>query len=745
VFAGERSHLVDEVLEKGDTFAETLSGSDLGDKESGLGTLLEGIAVHLLPMGEDALREGTSGGGGTESLGETKGLGDGEVSLHVDERGSLDGLLLDDNTSSLGEGGVDATNGVIGALDLDEEDGLDESGLGGELGSVEDTSSGRDDLSTTSMDSIGVKGNIHDVESAASHVLVSESTLLGGPLEGSLHGVLDFVEVLNLLGGIDNDVGTGGVGSETPDFLGIVGIPLVFVLENTAALLDILLGVDLVVLDSSGELSAERASDHVDSVMLVGGLGEADLAGLTNDGLGVLDDGITLLEWALGELFLEILKADLNMELTATSDDVLTRLLSGANDERVGLGELTETLNELGEVGGVLDLDGDTDDGGDGVLHDLDAMSSLVVRDGSLLHEVLIDTDKSDGVTARDVSDSLDLTAHHEDSSLDVLDVEILLGSWDVVGSHDSDLLASLDGTAEDTAESVESTLIVGGHHLGDEDHEGTVLVTVLDGLSTDIIDGSFVEHGGSVVLGLLGGGELHDDHLKKSLSGVDPLLVDSLEKILHSELSLVGLEGDVEGLKHLPDGIEVAVHDVTAKLDDGLHDELDEASGELLALGTFGVGGELLDGRVEVVVTPEFLHELVSGELELIGVSVGKSGEGESPSEKSGTESDGTVGGVDLLGLTHVVELVGGDDDVGVLDDLVEGLVHGLTINLEFEDASVNLVDHHDGLDLLSEGLSEDGLSLDTDTFDVIDDDEGTIGDTEGSGDFGGEINVTW
>jgi len=368
-----------------------------------------------------------------------------------------------------------------------------------------------------------------------------------------------------------------------------------------------------------------------------------------------------------------------------------------------------------------------------------------VIGDGTLLHEVLIDTDETDSVTARNIGDSLDLAAHHEDGSLDVLDVEIVSGSWDVVGSHDSDLLASLDGTTEHSTESVESTLIVSGDHLGDEDHEGTVLVTVLDGLTAGILDGTFVEHGGSVGLSFLGGGKFHDDHLKEGLGGVDPLLENALEKILKSLLLLFVLEGDIEGLEHLPDGVEVSVHDVTAKLDDWSHDELDETSGEGLAIFSGVVSGELLGRGVEVVVTPEFLHETIAIKLELLRVGLSESGEGEGPSEKSGTEGDGTNGRVNLLGLTHVLELVSGDDDVGVLDDTLEVLVHGLTIDLKFEDTSVNLVDHHDGLNLLRESLSEDGLGLDTDTFDVIDDDEGTIGDTEGSGDLGGEVDVTW
>ena len=433
------------------------------------------------------------------------------------------------------------------------------------------------------------------------------------------------------------------------------------------------------------------------------------------------------------------------MELTATGDNMLTRLLSGADDERIGLGELTETLDELGEIGSVLDLDGDTHDGGDGVLHDLDAMSLIAIRDGSLLHQVLVNTDETDGVTARHISDSLDLAAHHEDGPLDVLDVEVVSGAWEVVRSHDSDLLAGLDGTTEDSAESVEATLVVGGHHLGDEDHKSTVLVTVLDGLATGIVDGSFVKVCSSVSLGSLGGGQLEDDHLKKGIGGIDPLLEDALEEILLSLLLLLGLEDDVEGIKHFPDGVEVVGHDVSGDLDDGAHDELDEASLERLAGVILLSGLELLLAGVVEVVTPEFGHELLSVELELLRVGHGEAGEGEGPTEEGGTEGDGTVGGVDLLGLAHILALVGGDDDVGVLDDTAEGLVHGLTIDLELEDTSVNLVDHHDGLDLLGEGLSEDGLGLHADTFDVIDDDEGTIGDTEGSSDFRGEIDVTW
>ena len=200
-----------------------------------------------------------------------------------------------------------------------------------------------------------------------------------------------------------------------------------------------------------------------------------------------------------------------------------------------------------------------------------------------------------------------------------------------------------------------------------------------------------------------------------------------------------------MKGLEHLPDSIEVAVHDVTAELNDRAHDELDEASGELFAFGTSIISLELLGRWVEVVITPELLHEAIAVELELLGVLVGEAGKCEGPAEKCRAKGNGTFGRVNLLGFTHVFEFVGRDDDVGVLDDTLEVLVHGLAIDLEFENTAVDFVNHHNRLDLLRQGLSEDSLSLHTDTLDVVDDNEGTISDSEGGSNFRGEVDVAW
>mmetsp|Transcript_10291 Transcript_10291/g.15715 ORF Transcript_10291/g.15715 Transcript_10291/m.15715 type:complete len:802 (+) Transcript_10291:228-2633(+) len=695
-------------------------------------------------MVEHHLGESSSGGGGSESLGETEGLSDGEVSLHVDERGSGNGLLTNDDTSSLGESLVDGTNGIIRSLDLDEEDGLLEDGAGGELGSVHDSSSGGDDLTTTSVDSVGMEGNIVDVESDSSHVLIAHNTLVGGPLEGSLEGVLDFVQELDTLGDINEHVGAVSVGSEAPDLLGIGLVPLELLRKNLSSLLGVLLGADLFILDEVGELVGKRASLDVESVMLVGRLGQAHLGGLVSDSLLVRDDGVSLLDIALSVLLDEILKADFNVELTATGDDVLSGLGGLAHNKGIGLGQLLETVNELGEIGGVLDVDGNTHDGGHGVLHNSDVVSGIIGGDGTLLEEVLIDTNEGDGVTARNVGDGLDLTSHHDDGSLDVLDVEVVLGSGLVVGAHDSDLLSSSNGSGEDTAESVESTLIVGGDHLGDEDHEGTVLVALLDSSAGDIVLGSFVQVSGSVLLGLHGGRKLEDDHLKEGLSSVDPLLEHVLHEVLALELSLLALEVDLEGLEHLVDLLHLTVHGGSAESDDGLHDEGDEGSLEVGAIVGLVVVLPLLGLLIEVVVTPKLAHHLFSLDTELLGVDTGESGHGESPAEKGGSESDGSVNGVNLLGLAHALIFVGGDDNVDVLNNSEVVLIHGLAIDLELEDSSVDLVNHENGLDLLTESLSEHSLGLDGHTLDVVDDHKGTIGDSEGSSDLGGEINVT-
>jgi hypothetical protein len=170
----------------------------------------------------------------------------------------LDGLFTVNDTSALSETTVNATYCIIRALNFNEEDWLLEAGLGSEFGSEEHTSGSWGNLTTASVDSISVEGNILDVEADTSHVFVSQNTLFGGPLEGCLAGVLDFSHELALLGNINQQVSTCSLGTEAPNLLCIIRVPLVFVLENLVADLNILFAVDLLALNCVGELITHR-------------------------------------------------------------------------------------------------------------------------------------------------------------------------------------------------------------------------------------------------------------------------------------------------------------------------------------------------------------------------------------------------------------------------------------------------------------------------------------------------------
>lgn len=121
----------------------------------------------------------------------------------------------------MGESSVNSSDDIIWGLDLTQEDWFLETWACGKLTSVEDSSSGWDDLTSTSMDGISMKGNIKDINSDTSHVLVTHYTFFCGPLEGSFHGVLDFRKELDTLSGINKTVRSVSVWAEAPNLLGI--------------------------------------------------------------------------------------------------------------------------------------------------------------------------------------------------------------------------------------------------------------------------------------------------------------------------------------------------------------------------------------------------------------------------------------------------------------------------------------------------------------------------------------------
>src|SRR5277367_509938 len=119
----------------------------------------------------------------------------------------------------------------------------------------------------------------------------------GVPLECGDTRILDFVQVLNGLGLINQQVCTCGVGTETPDLSGVSDVPAIFVSKNSCASLGIVTRRDFAGFDLDIEFFSQRLSLHVETVMFVGRLGESDHAGFGVDGFTVRDDRVGFLQW----------------------------------------------------------------------------------------------------------------------------------------------------------------------------------------------------------------------------------------------------------------------------------------------------------------------------------------------------------------------------------------------------------------------------------------------------------------
>ncbi len=691
-------------------------------------------------MVERALGEGLATGVGAEVGSEAERLHDGEVG----EEGHLGGtralLLSEDVPTAAGEDAIDVAHGILRHGDVAEVDRLEESRSSRHEGGEAHTAGGGHDLSHTTVNGISVEDDVHEVEPAAAHLLLADGTVLGSPGESTNDRLLNLEEVVDSLGGVDKEVGSSAVGAEGPDLTSLRDVPAELVGHLAALGLVLSSGVDVPVVNGIAELLGEGLGLDEETVVLVGGLGEAGVR-LLGDSLTEGDDRVRDLDLGSHEVVLEILEADLEVELARGGNDVLTGFLGVAQNHWIGLSKALHALDKLGEIGRVLGLDSATDDRGDGELHGLDAVGIISGTDRTGLEEVLIDTDEGASVTGGDVSDLLGVAAHHDHGPLDILDPNLGLFARHVVGAHNANLLAGGDLAGEDTAESIETTLVRGGDHLGDVHAKRGVFAGVAsaDGSGSHVVKGSIVKGVDTVGLGLDRGGKVEHNHLKNGVPGGEPLLHDALEEGLADKLLLVGLELNADGVQHLLDLAVLLSHDGLEEGGHGGGDELAKRALEALA----GVTGPLLAGGIVVPVTPKFVHHLVLGDVKLGTVGLGKLLEGEGPLVETGSEGDGSLTGVDL-DIAERLVVVGGDDDVDGLDGPAEGLVELLSRELELEEGTIDLVDHEHGLDALGDGLAEDGLGLDADTINGVNNNEGSISDTEGSSDLRGEINVT-
>ena len=136
--------------------------SGTGDKTFSTGTYRRQptrklTAVHDLPVVQYGLRERLATSLRTKLAVEAERLHDGQVGLDGEERSTGALLLIEDVTSPAGQDTVDTTHGGLVDLDLDQEDGLLETGLGEQAGGVADTTADGDDLSSTTVNGIGVE------------------------------------------------------------------------------------------------------------------------------------------------------------------------------------------------------------------------------------------------------------------------------------------------------------------------------------------------------------------------------------------------------------------------------------------------------------------------------------------------------------------------------------------------------------------------------------------------------------
>lgn len=221
----------------------------------------------------------------------------------------------------------------------------------------------------------------------------------------------------------------------------------------------------------------------------------------------------------------------------------------------------------------------------------------------SRLEQKLIDTDKTANVSSWDIDDWLGVFAHHENSTLHSLDEQVVLLAGSVVRTLDADLETRLDGTGEDTPESIETTTVRSRYHLGNVQHERTLGIAVPDTNGRLVIMGTLVQGLHTVSLSGLGRWQMQNHHFQESISSWQEFPHDNLKQGLALEILLVVGELDLELLAKLGDLVLLEVADGLEDAENRVQNELVEGTLDAIR----GSLGPLLGLWVEVVVTLNF------------------------------------------------------------------------------------------------------------------------------------------
>lgn len=183
-------------------------------------------------------------------------------------------------------------------------------------------------MTTSSVNGISVQNDIHDVNLDGSHVFVGHDGFFGGPLESIFHGVFDFTHELDSLGGITKNIGSLIFGSEGPDLKSVILVPTVFILKMSGSFLGISFRSTFSGFDFFSKSFLEGFGLAIESVMLVGGFGEADLAGFFSDSFLICNDGVGLDEFNIGEFSFQIVETNFNVEFSTSGDNVFSGFFS---------------------------------------------------------------------------------------------------------------------------------------------------------------------------------------------------------------------------------------------------------------------------------------------------------------------------------------------------------------------------------------------------------------------------------
>mmetsp|Transcript_10320 Transcript_10320/g.11764 ORF Transcript_10320/g.11764 Transcript_10320/m.11764 type:complete len:304 (-) Transcript_10320:1593-2504(-) len=303
-------------------------------------------------MREDHLGEGLPGGVLAKQRCEAERLQHRQEGLDLGQGGA--GAIffaLDDTTPGV-QCRVHTGDGALWHGDVAQVHRLQNCRAGLDLAGVHRALGGGHDLTSTTVNGISVHDHIIDVESAATQRLLHEDTSQRHLHEGAHNGVLDLVQVLHTLGGVDDNVGLSiGGKTEAPDLPGLSDIPLEVVGEHAGALLHVHVLLEDSLVHRGAELIAQRLGVQVDTVVLVGRLANHVHASLLRDRFAERHHGLAEAEGGtLHVVLAEILQAHLQVKLTGSGNDVLTGRGGEALHQRVGLRETLQTFHKLGQI-----------------------------------------------------------------------------------------------------------------------------------------------------------------------------------------------------------------------------------------------------------------------------------------------------------------------------------------------------------------------------------------------------------